>query len=147
MGIPLCELLIPLCELLIPLCGIPCARGCKMPSFEHCVFLQQKLAWATLTFYNSPPSLRTLVADSAYTCQHCMKMLYWVSGDLKHLCRGPWGSWKSGQFSHTFRLGMHCKLHLHGVPRKFSQIVLKFGQETDDIMHYSVCYRQTKLSS
>jgi hypothetical protein len=27
-------------------------------------------------------------------------------------------------------------------PRKFSQIVLKFGQETDNIIHYSICYRQ-----
>jgi hypothetical protein len=46
-------------------------------------------------------------------------------------------------------LSLECiaNLHLHGVPKKIYQIVLKFGPETDNIVHYSVCNQQTSLSS
>jgi hypothetical protein len=64
-------------------------------------------------------------------------MLYQVSGDLKQLYQDPWGPENQGNF--PIHLGLECMVF----PKAFSQIVLKFDQETDNIMHHSVCYRQT----
>jgi hypothetical protein len=75
----LCEPLIPLCQQLIPLCGIPWALAVRHPPLST-VYLCSK-SWhehATLTFYDSPHSLRTLFADSAYIWQHYIEMLYQI---------------------------------------------------------------------
>jgi hypothetical protein len=105
-----------------PIMWNTCARGCK-----GTYLLQQMLAcWLEQLWH----SLRTLFADSAFIWQHCIEVLCQVSGDLKHLYRSPWGPENQPNF--PIHLGLECIANFifMVLPRKFSQIVLKFGQGT-----------------